>query len=281
MITIIITCYNEGIELRRAVDSIRKQTYIDYEIIVVKDFSEHAETLRVCQELEMEGIRVIYSKNNIGLSGARNLGIQFASGNYIQFLDADDELDVDALAKINNAYENFPEATAVCGDYLLDNGNEINRITSTWDTIKIFQETEFFMWGKLIGALCYKREDLLNIGGYSLLYTNGCQDVDLHIRFFKSGKYYVYTPNVLYVWHRKDTGMNSSSHNAESFDMCMYEHREFVASYINHHYLLGLCKQNNDADNYRKYFAQYAPCWCRWARILPFKLMTKFGRFVK
>ena len=281
MFSIIITCYNEGLELRRAVESIRNQTYTDYEIIVVKDFSEHKETLRVCQELEQEGIKVLYSNTNVGLSGARNLGARFAHGTYVQFLDADDELRSDALGNLYNASMRFPEAVAICGDYILDNGVNSIRIAAGWNVCKLIREQELFAWGKMIGAICYKRDELLNIGGYSNLYTNGCQDIELHIRFFKSSKYYVYLPSILYIWHKKDTGMNSSKRNADSLDMCMYEHRDFVAPYIGHRYLLGLCKQNNDADSYRKYFAQYAPCWCQWARILPFRLMTKFGRFVK
>lgn len=62
MFSIIITCYNEGLELRRAVESVRRQTYTDYEIIVVKDFSDHAETQQVCRELEQEGIQVLYAE---------------------------------------------------------------------------------------------------------------------------------------------------------------------------------------------------------------------------
>lgn len=281
MFSVIITCYNEGLELRRAVESIRNQTYTDYEIIVVKDFSDHKETLRVCQELEKEGIKVLYSNTNVGLSGARNLGARFAHGTYVQFLDADDELRSDALGNLYNASMRFPKAVAICGDYILDNGVNSIRISAGWNVCKLIREQELFAWGKMIGAICYKRDELLNIGGYSNLYTNGCQDVELHIRFFKSSKYYVYLPSILYIWHKKDTGMNSSKRNADSLDMCMYEHLDFVAPYLGCRYLLQLCKQNNDADSYRKYFAQHAPYWCRWARILPFRLMTKFGRFVK
>ena len=81
--SIIITCYNEGLELRRAVESVRRQTYTDYEIIVVKDFSDHAETLQVCRELEQEGIQVLYAERNVGVSITRNMGIAEAKGDYI------------------------------------------------------------------------------------------------------------------------------------------------------------------------------------------------------
>lgn len=277
MITIIITCYNEGVELRRAVDSVRKQTYTDYEIIVVKDFSDHAETLRVCQELEQEGITVLYADTNVGVSVTRNIGIAIAKGDYIYTVDGDDELPNDALEHIVHTFENNPNADVVYGDYvLIENGIQ--------EVVK-FEEKSISIANlyscKLYGQLPMRRAIINQLGGFSEKYSFGCQDFELQVRLFKHGAKFVYTPHIIYQWYKKPTGINSSKRNTESLDMCMYEHLDFVAPYIGHRYLLQLCKQNNDADSYRKYFAQYAPCWCQWARILPFRLMTKFGRFVK
>lgn len=277
MFSIIITCYNEGIELYRAVGSVRKQTYTDYEIIVVKDLSNHAETLSVCHELEQEGIQVLYAEENVGVSVTRNMGIAVARGDYIYTVDGDDELPADALKHIARTFEENPNADVIYGDYELI-GNEIQEL-------KCFAGKSVSMANlyniQLLGMLPVRRRTLERLGGYSEKYSFGCQDFELQVRMLKNNCNFVYTPHVLYRWYKKPTGINSSLRNAESLDMCMYEHRDFVAPYIGHRYLLQLCKLNNDADNYRKYFAQYAPCWCRWARILPFRLMTKFGSFVK
>ena len=277
MITIIITCYNEGLELRRAVESVRKQTYLDYEIIVVKDFSEHAETLRVCQELEQEGITVLYADTNVGVSVTRNMGIAIAKGDYIYTVDGDDELPNDALEHIVHVFENNPNADVLYGDYELISDDITERVS--FPNMTVSMKTLYDM--RLLGMLPARKSILDKLGGYSEKYSFGCQDFELQVRMLKNGVNFVYVPHVLYRWYKKPTGINSSLRNAESLDMCMYEYRDFVAPYIGHRYLLQLCKQNNDADNYRKYFAQYAPCWCRWARLLPFRLMTKFGRFVK
>lgn len=277
MFSVIITCYNEGLELRRAVESVRRQTYTDYEIIVVKDFSDHAETLQVCRELEQEGIHVLYAEKNVGVSITRNMGIAEAKGDYIYTVDGDDELPVDALEHIARTFEESPNADVIYGDYELI-GNEIQEL-------KCFAGKSVSMANlyniQLLGMLPVCRRILERLGGYSKKYSFGCQDFELQVRMLKNNCNFVYTPHVLYRWYKKPTGINSSQRNAESLDMCMYEHRDFVAPYIGHRYLLQLCKQNKDADSYRKYFVQYAPCWCRWARILPFRLMTKFGRFVK
>ena len=276
MFSVIITCYNEGLELRRAVESVRRQTYTDYEIIVVKDFSDHAETLQVCRELEQEGIHVLYAEKNVGVSITRNMGIAEAKGDYIYTVDGDDELPTDALSQIAHAFEENSDADVIYGDYELI-GNEIQEL-------KCFAGKSVSMANlyniQLLGMLPVRRRTLERLGGYSEKYSFGCQDFELQVRMLKNNCNFVYTPHVLYRWYKKPTGINSSKRNAESLDMCMYEHRDFVAPYIGHRYLLQLCKQNHDADSYRKYFAQYAPCWCQWARLLPFRLMTKFGRFV-
>lgn len=277
MFSIIITCYNEGLELRRAVESVRKQTYTDYEIIVVKDLSDHAETLRVCRELEHEGLQVLYAEKNVGVSVTRNMGIATAKGDYIYTVDGDDELPADALEHIARTFEETPNADVIYGDYELREKEHRE--------LKCFAGKSISMANlyniQLLGMLPVRRRVLELLGGYSEKYSFGCQDFELQVRMLEKNYNFIYTPHVLYRWYKKPTGINSSQRNAESFDMCMYEHRDFVAPYIEHRYLLQLCKQNHDADSYRKYFAQYAPCWCRWARILPFRLMTKFGRFVK
>lgn len=277
MFSVIITCYNEGLELRRAVESVRRQTYTDYEIIVVKDFSDHAETLQVCRELEQEGIHVLYAEKNVGVSITRNMGIAEAKGDYIYTVDGDDELPVDALEHIARTFEENPNADVIYGDYELI-GNEIQEL-------KCFAGKSVSMANlyniQLLGMLPVRRRTLERLGGYSEKYSFGCQDFELQVRMLKNNCNFVYTPHVLYRWYKKPTGINSSKRNADSLDMCMYEHLDFVAPYLGCRYLLQLCKQNNDAESYRKYFVQHAPRWCKWARILPFRLMTKFGRFVK
>ena len=277
MFSIIITCYNEGLELRRAVESVRRQTYTDYEIIVVKDLSDHSETLSVCHELEQEGIQVLYAEENVGVSVTRNMGIAVAQGDYIYTVDGDDELPADALEHIARTFEENPDADVVYGDYEL--------ITTTHSEIKCFDGQSVSMANlydmSLLGMLPMRKSILTQMNGYRQEYSFGCQDFELQVRLLKHVARFVYTPYIIYKWYKKPTGVNSSKRNADSLDMCMYEHLDFVAPYLGCRYLLQLCKQNNDAESYRKYFVQHAPRWCKWARILPFRLMIKFGRFVK
>jgi len=88
MVSVIIPTYNRSRYVTQAIDSVLSQTYKDYEIIVVDDGSTD-NTKDVLQPY-MDRIRYIYQENS-GVSAARNTGIRLAKGEWIGFLDSDDE----------------------------------------------------------------------------------------------------------------------------------------------------------------------------------------------
>lgn len=93
LISVIIPCYQQGRFLNDAVTSLQAQTYTHWEAIIVNDGSMD-ETESIARMLCAADSRVHYvSKPNGGLSSARNAGLALASGHWIQFLDADDQLD--------------------------------------------------------------------------------------------------------------------------------------------------------------------------------------------
>lgn len=281
--SVIITCYNEGAELLRAVRSVQAQTCQDYEIIVVKDFSSHAETLQVCHALEAEGIQVLYADQNVGLSVTRNMGIAVAQGDVIYTLDGDDELPADALEIIAGAFDKNPDADVVFGNYELierDASKIVDCARAIIDS-KYLQISGLIASGLLpLGQNAIRRQ-IANLYPYSQQYSFGCQDIELKFRMLEHDVKYVYISHILYRWYKKPTGMNSSLRNAQSLDMCYYEHMPSVAPFLSHRYVLLLCKQFQDVERYRFYFHQYAPSWCRWAKYLPFPILAKFQRFVK
>jgi glycosyltransferase involved in cell wall biosynthesis len=93
LITIIIPCYQQGRFLNDAVTSLQAQTYTNWEAIIVNDGSTD-ETALIARIICDADSRVRYlEKPNGGLSSARNSGLAIAKGEWIQFLDADDQLD--------------------------------------------------------------------------------------------------------------------------------------------------------------------------------------------
>lgn len=90
MISVIVPVYKVAPYLRQCVESIINQTYRDIEILLIDDGSPD-ECGEICEEYKERDhrVRVIHTENH-GLSAARNLGLQYAKGAYIGFIDSDD-----------------------------------------------------------------------------------------------------------------------------------------------------------------------------------------------
>ena len=91
MISIVMPVFNAEDYLKKSIESILHQTYPAWELILIDNGSEDY-SLRICQEYAKkdERILVLHQHQNKGVSAARNLGMEKATGNYITFLDADD-----------------------------------------------------------------------------------------------------------------------------------------------------------------------------------------------
>lgn len=92
-ISVIVPVYNMGEYLRECLESLKKQTYKELEIILVDDGSTDA-CPQICDEYAIKDTRIkVIHKENGGASSARNLGMKNATGDYITFVDPDDWLD--------------------------------------------------------------------------------------------------------------------------------------------------------------------------------------------
>ena len=124
-ISIIIPVYNCEKYISRCLRSIINQTYKNLQIIVVNDGSTD-NTLNICEDIARNDSRIeIYSKENGGVSSARNLGLKKVKGDYISFVDADDFLEVNMFSKM--IYSLKDEDLIVCNFYIVDEkGNKEN-----------------------------------------------------------------------------------------------------------------------------------------------------------
>lgn len=118
LVSIIIPCYNQGEFLDKTLKSVLSQTYTNWECIIVDDGSSD-NTEEIAKKWTAKDSRFTYlDKENGGVSSSRNLGIEKAKGNFIQFLDADDLLANDKIAiSIDTVQKHKVEV--VCSDYLI------------------------------------------------------------------------------------------------------------------------------------------------------------------
>ena len=104
--SIIVPVYNVENYLKRCLDSIKAQTYADYEVILIDDGSLDASGSTCDAYVEQDNRFKVIHKENGGLAAARNTGLAAAVGKYIVFLDSDDDLEKEALAKIRETMNN-------------------------------------------------------------------------------------------------------------------------------------------------------------------------------
>lgn len=124
MITIIIPVYNAELYVERAIRSVLAQTYAGkIECIIVDDGSTDSTPAIIAETLGKyhgsSSFRIIRHDNNRGLSDARNTGLDAARGEYVLFLDSDDELTVHALSLFATSADKHPDSNIIAGEYYL------------------------------------------------------------------------------------------------------------------------------------------------------------------
>ena len=125
-ISVILPVYQAEKFLHRCLDSVARQTFSDWELILVDDGSTDG-SAALCDHFAAKDnrVRVFHRKKNQGVSEARNLGINEAKGDYIAFLDADDCYEFQALETLWNLREQSGADAAACGlTYLWPGGKQ-------------------------------------------------------------------------------------------------------------------------------------------------------------
>ena len=113
--SVVIPTYNHAEFIKDAVDSVLEQTFQDFEVIVVNNFStDH--TLEVLGQIEDPRFQVINFQNNGVIGTGRNVGIKASEGEYIAFLDSDDTWFPNKLEKVAEAIKEDPEVGLICHD---------------------------------------------------------------------------------------------------------------------------------------------------------------------
>lgn len=190
LVSVIIPSYNREKLISRAINSILNQTYKNIEIVVVDDGSTD-KTEDVIKQLNVSNLKYIKLSKNRGACKARNIGIENASGEYIAFLDSDDEWVPDKLEKQINFMEKHDADIVVCNFYYEKNGKRIVKISKNHG--KIIRKNEILGINMVTtGAILAKKSVLESVG----LFDNCLpryQDWDLILRIMD--KYVVYLIN--------------------------------------------------------------------------------------
>lgn len=179
LVSIIIPCYNYGKFLEEAIDSVKKQTLFNHEIIIVDDGSTDIQTLNILKKIKRSGIKVISQKNSKVVT-ARNNGIKEAKGKYICCLDADDKLEPTYLEMCVLKMET--EKLDFCGSWIQLFG-DYNDVWETSD-LNIF---EIINANNTLGSSVFTKDIWKKVGGYKKEMDIGYEDWEFWIAIAEIG----------------------------------------------------------------------------------------------
>lgn len=117
LVSIIVPVYNVEKYVSDCIESIIKQTYSNIEIIIINDGSTD-DSYNVCQKYaELDSRMIVINKKNEGVSIARNIGLDNASGEWIMFVDSDDWIEIDTVEQLIAEVERNQRIGLVMGNY--------------------------------------------------------------------------------------------------------------------------------------------------------------------
>lgn len=117
LISVIIPVYNIEGYLRKCIESVLGQTYVNLEVILIDDGSTDSSGM-ICDEYQRKDDRIkTFHKRNEGQSTARNMALRYAKGDYITFVDGDDFIDADMYESMLGVFENDVDIVT-CGSYV-------------------------------------------------------------------------------------------------------------------------------------------------------------------
>lgn len=146
--SIITPCYNSFNLMKRYFDSLEKQSFKNFEVLIVDDAStdNSYEKLLDYKNNTSLNLKVLRNKKNTGPGCARNYGIREASGEWLTFIDNDDFVDNNLLEKIEEVV-NGNDLDCVVYDYCLDDGKKISNMSSIYnDKIGIVSQSDAIMY---------------------------------------------------------------------------------------------------------------------------------------
>jgi glycosyltransferase involved in cell wall biosynthesis len=214
VISLIVPVYNvDASLLNNCINSVLYQSYPHWEICLADDGSTRS---GLTEQLEAWGrrdsrIKVIFSKSNRGISAASNAAAEKATGEFLGFLDNDDELASDCLYEIVKTI-NTTQADLLYTDEELI-GDDGRRFTSFRKPV--FNEELLLSHNYVTHFVAVSRDLFNSISGFRSE-LDGAQDFDLMLRLSRVAEKITHIPKILYRWRTTPTS-TSINHNQKTY----------------------------------------------------------------
>jgi glycosyltransferase involved in cell wall biosynthesis len=214
MISIVIPAYKAAHTIAATLDSVRHQTFRDYEILITDDESKDG-TLDICRQYASEHAEMRIATVSIphaGVAAARNDALARASGEYVSFLDSDDRWMPDKLEQVAALIARDSQADLIYHDVMM-----IGRNGQRWRDSSGPPSSDPYR-GLLLGnnflattSVTVRRSCVAVAGGFDCNPDfEICEDYELWVRLARAGAKFAYIPEVLAEIVRSDGSLSSN-----------------------------------------------------------------------
>jgi GT2 family glycosyltransferase len=215
--SVIIPHFNGKQHLDDCLHSLRRQTFSDFEVLLVDNGSTDGSQAYVRQQFPE--VRLLELGRNLGFTGACNVGWRAAQGEFIILLNNDTEADSNWLAEVVDGFGRYPQAGCIAskmllfdrrdhlhtaGDYYRIDGIPGNR--GVWQQDVGQYDREEVVFSACGGAAAYRRQLLDEIGFLDNDFFFSCEDVDMGWRANLAGWQMMYIPTAVIYHKLKATG---------------------------------------------------------------------------
>lgn len=306
--SIIIPVYNVAPYLGKCIDSILKQNYKGYEVLLIDDGSTD-ESGSICDDYEEMDRRVrVVHQMNCGLSAARNRGIEDAQGEYIIFLDSDDYWhDEDVLNKINVRLD-ISRAEVLSFNYVKFTGelfeppyfgktNNMPLETQKAETLKYQVKNDLWIacaWNKAV------KKELFNDGNLRFNIGITSEDIDWCLRLAFQAESFDFISDVVVCYRQRLTSISKSitvekiDTLIDNIDTCLdimkrennFEKAQLLKSYVSYQYgtVVYLVSTVTEEEEYNKllnrlYKKNYILKWSKNRKIRMIQIINSIGGF--
>lgn len=217
LVSVIVPAYNQELYIAETLNSIAKQTYSNWECIIVDDGSTD-KTADVVKKIIQRDHRFKYIKQqNLGPSAARNAGILHSHGEYILPLDSDDIISPRYIQDALDVFTTNPMTKLVyCkAEYFGDKSGE-------WKLPNYSYKKLLFL-NMIFCSAMYRRIDYDKTRGYNINMKEGLEDWDFWLSFLKKGDIVYRIPKVHFFYRIKEASRNMNAYCCNDIKQRMYK----------------------------------------------------------
>ncbi|MBS1529890.1 MAG: glycosyltransferase [Bacteroidetes bacterium] len=186
-VTVLMPAYNAGKYIREAIDSVLRQSFKNFELLVINDGSTD-DTLSIALSFHDSRV-VVINKEHEGIAASLNTGLKLASANYIARFDADDICQPTRLQTQLDFLRDHPDYVLVGSDadYILDNGDFLFSFKCIAHSDEEVKNNLYVYCPFIHSSVMYRRDEVLKAGGYNI-HAHNFEDYLLWTNLAKTGK---------------------------------------------------------------------------------------------